>query len=312
MGEKQSKFNKKRSTQSTAFAESLATNTGASLNPPSYGGQNTMPPMNMGSGRPGSGFSAGVGLSFKFGGRKDSGFKIKVFAQHNQDIGAGFSGAAGIGASYHSNFYGTGKSGVELRGSAGLNYEKDDFSASLGTNKFKGFGGLEEFDQRTGYLSAKYKDFGLAYENDGTPFGKMGLGDGNDQFRTAAASIQIGEFNLDMNLFTGGRDQDSFDQEEKLPGGSQGLSEGEGQFGENYANGFVVEKGPKYRMGNLTLNHGGTALGVDSEWVRHTFQNIIAHDLISPQRQFPMLTGDWTPVYEKYMTPRSQFSLWDR
>ena len=318
MGDYQSEFEKKNTSQSSAFAESIATNTGASMQPPAYGMQNQpmqmqqMPPMNFGGGGPGSGFSAGIGLSFKIGGRKDSGWKIKVYAQQDQNFGGGFSGSAGLGASYYSNFYGTGKSGFEMRGSAGVNYQNGDFDAGLATNKFKGFGDLDEFSQRTGYMSAQYKGLGFAYENDGTPFGKIGLGDGDDKFRTAAASIKIGEFDLDMNLFTGRRDQNSFDQEKLLPGGEKGNAQGEGQFGENYEHGFVVEQGPKYRMGNLTLNHGGNAIGVDSEWIRHTFQNVIAHDKISPQRQFPMLTGDWTPVFEQYNAPRSRFTLWDR
>lgn len=286
---------------------------GASLAAPGYqlGGMHNGP-----GDPPGGGLNVGIGLSFKLGGRKDSGWKIKVFAEHTSQLSNFLDARVGLGAAYHSNFYGTGRSGMEFRQSAGLDYHNGDFSATLATNNFMGTGQLQEFDQRTGFMNLQYKDVGFSYENDGTPFQKIGLGDGDDKFRTAAASIQVGEFDLDMNLFTGRRDQKSFDWEKDQPGGEKGISQGRGEFGEFYANGFVKEhkswSGEPYRMGNLTLNHQGMAFGLDSEWIRHGFQNIVAHKWISSQRQFPMLSGDWTPVFESYSAPRSRFTLWDR
>ncbi len=260
----------------------------------------------------GGGFQAGIGLSFKLGGKKDSGWKVNVYAQHMQPLGGNFNAGLGAGLSYYSNFHGTEKSGWEFRGSGALNYNDGDWNATLGTNYWNGFGGLDEFDQRTGFSSLSFKGFGMSYENDGAPFPKIGLGDGGDQYRTAAASLHLGEFDLDLNLFTGKRDKTSYEMESQLPGGEKGIPEGEGKYGETYDHGFVVERGPKYRMGNLTLNYNGVAAGVNSEWVRHSFQNVFAHHIISPQRQFPMLSGDWSPVLEYYTKPRSPFTLWDR
>lgn len=281
---------------------------GASFAAPGYqlGG------MHNGPGNPPGGLQVGIGLSFKIGGRKDSGWKIKVFAEHTSQLSNFLDARVGLGAAYHSNFYGTGKSGMEFRQSAALDYNNGNFGATLGTNNFMGTGGLSEFDQRTGFMNLRYGKFGFSYENDGTPFQKIGLGDGHDKFRTAAASIQVGEFDLDMNLFTGRRDDKSYETENASAGGEKGISQGTGQFGEFYANGFVHERGTPYRMGNLTLNHQGMAFGLDSEWIRHGFQNIVAHKWISSQRQFPMLSGDWTPVFEQYTAPRSRFTLWDR
>ncbi len=36
--------------------------------------------------------------------------------------------------------------------------------------------------------------------------------------------------------------------------------------------------------------------GVNSEWIRHGFQNRTAHNLIQDQREFPMMSADWKPV----------------
>ena len=60
---------------------------------------------------------------------------------------------------------------------------------SLGTNVFRGLGGMSEFKQRTGILSFRSGDFSASYENDGTPFPKLGLSDGNDSYRTAAVYL---------------------------------------------------------------------------------------------------------------------------
>jgi len=54
------------------------------------------------------------------------------------------------------------------------------------------------------------------------------------------------------------------------------------------------------------------SVGVNSEWVRHGFQNILAHGIISPQRQFPMLSGDVKPILNYSTQNLSQFTTWGK
>ncbi len=254
----------------------------------------------------------GIGISYGTGG-----FKANVNLTVNHDFGNDFTGSYGLGVTYHQDFYETGRSGFEFRNSLMVNYDDGHTGGSLGTNFWNGFGEMKEFDQRTGMLNFRSNDFKFSYENDGTPFQLIGLGDGDDSYRTAAASIGYGDFSVDMNLLTGRRDKSrpggyigSFEQEKTLAGGEKGIPMGIGQFGENYKHGFVVEKGPSYRYGGLTLNYQGISAGVNSEWVRHGFQNVLAHDIIKPQRQFPMLSDDWDTVFNLSNQGTSKFTIW--
>lgn len=223
-----------------------------------------------------------------------------------------FSGSYGFGVTYYSSYLNTGKSGFEMRNSFMLGYEDNkQRGGSLGTNIWTGLGEMSEFNQRTGFVNAHTKDFGFSYENDGTPFGTIGLGDGRDAYRTAAASIRIGELSLNTNLFTGLRDELSFFVEDNLlPGGTMGYPS-TGQFGEKYTHGLVYERGPRYRYGGLTLNYQGRSVGIDSDrYVRHIFQNYLAHDIIKDQRQFEVLSNDINNVYNAYPFGLSKFTLW--
>jgi hypothetical protein len=59
---------------------------------------------------------------------------------------------------------------------------------------------MKEFGQRTGMLSIRIGGLNFSYENDGTPFQWLGLGDGGDSYRTAAASVGIGGFSLNTQI----------------------------------------------------------------------------------------------------------------
>lgn len=79
--------------------------------------------------------------------------------------------------------------------------------------------GLHE--QQTGILGLGSGDFSLPYENDGSPFDKVPtgiLGDGNDRWRTAAMTINVGDFHAGFNLFTGSRTSDSYESEGRIKG----------------------------------------------------------------------------------------------
>jgi len=255
---------------------------------------------------PPNGLYFGIGISYG-----TEGFKVNANLSINKNLGNDYTGAYGLGVTYHDNFYQTGKSGFEFRNSLMLNFDDGYTEVSAGTNFWNGTGEMEEFNQRTGIFKLKSGDFNFSYENDGTPFQYLGLSNKNsDSYRTAAGGIGFGEVSVNINLLTGLRNKASFDEEKRLPGGEKGTPEGEGNFGENYAHGFVDERGSKYRYGSLTLNYLGLSAGVNSEWIRHGFQNVFAHDFVQPQRQFPMLNDDWKPVLNFSNQGASQFTLW--
>jgi hypothetical protein len=249
----------------------------------------------------------------------------------------------GAALTYHSNFWNTGKSGFELRNSGMLNAAWNQGSPNAGsisfsTNFWNGFGELKEFNQRTGRLKIQQGIFSFAYENDGTPFQLMGLGDGNDSYRTAALTFGVGDFSLKANLFTGLRNKKSYIEEEARAGGKYGLgktSDGEsikpdekpckrianvnkdpysvGEFGEKYKMPFVVEQGTPYRFGGLTLNYGGASIGINSDrYVRHSIQNGFAHYIAQPQPMFKVLGNKMTRIANYTTLKQSKYTEWSQ
>ncbi len=252
--------------------------------------------------------SVNIGCTFGTGG-------IKLNLNFTVDKKMGdYTASYGFGVTYHSDFYETKKKGFEMRNSLMLDYDTEKFGASLGTNFWNGFGEMKEFDQRTGMVNLRSGKFGLTYENDGFPFQYIGLGDGGDSYRTAAASIQMGDFSLNTNLLTGLRSIADIMAEENDTegGGKMGIPlEGKGKFGETYTHGFVFEQEPQYRYGGLTINYKGTSIGIDSDrWVRHPFQNYLAHDWLNDQRQFEVLSGDIKAVLNSSNLGFSKFTTW--
>ena len=179
------------------------------------------------------------------------------------------------------------------------------------------------FPQQTGIIRLASGDFSLTYENDGSPFGGLGLGDNNDRWRTAAMTISIGNFHAGFNLFTGERNKDSYYNigdsyqlgNEEIPYDYWQMSKYgkgdylEGAYGERYTHGLVKETGPQYRLGAAYIGWGNYRIGINSEWVRHGIQNVLAHRWISPQPAFLMLSNTWKNPYFQYQT-RNQFTSW--
>jgi Bacterial toxin 23 len=252
--------------------------------------------------------SVNIGCTFGTGG-----VKLNLNFTIDKKMGD-FTASYGFGVTYHSDFYETKKKGFEMRNSLMLDYDTEKFGASLGTNFWNGFGEMKEFDQRTGMVNLRSGKFGLTYENDGFPFQYIGLGDGGDSYRTASASIQMGDFSLNTNLLTGLRSIADIMAEENDTegGGKMGIPlEGKGKFGETYTHGFVFEQKPQYRYGGLTINYKGTSIGIDSDrWVRHPFQNYLAHDWLNDQRQFEVLSGDIKTVLNGSNLGFSKFTTW--
>jgi Bacterial toxin 23 len=231
--------------------------------------------------------NASIGIKF---GSHNNGVSFKLSV--TQNIGD-FSLSAGVGVTQFSSFMNTGKSGTELRGSAMAGYDDGKLGLSLGTNVFRGLGGMSEFKQRTGILNFRAGSFSGSYENDGTPFPKLGLSDGNDSYRTAAARIGVGDFSAGFNLFTGFR-KDYSDDKTKMAEGAK-----TGNFGVKMPHGFVKEEGTPYRMGALYAGYGQAMIGITSDrYVRHPIQDIFAHHTLSPQPGFQTLSKSVTPFYQ--------------
>lgn len=207
-----------------------------------------------------------------------------------------------------------------------------------------GFGALKEFEQRTGRLAVKHGLVRFAYENDGTPFQWIGLGDGNDSYRSAALTLGVGDFSLKANLFTGRRDKESYDAELEREGGKFGLGKNddgssikpdegglfkrivnvnkgsfhsEGEFGEKYKFALVEERGERYRFGGITANYQGSgvypgiSVGINSDrYVRHPIQNSFAHYIGQPQPMFEVLSGGATPIFNVSTISESKYTEW--
>lgn len=261
----------------------------------------------------GGGFSFSISPSIAFGQGVSAGFNFSL-SYKNGDFGMSF----GYGVTYQTSHAGSGLSGWEYRTSvmAGTLGTEGNLGMMVGTNIWSGL-----HAQQTGIVKLVSGDFSLSYENDGSPFDKLGkgiLGDGNDRYRTAAMSLSIGDFHAGFNLFTGSRMKDTYEEndynaknylndyaEMRKFGKDDYLG---GAYGEKYTHGLVVETGPKYRLGAAYIGWGNYRVGVNSEWVRHAIQNVAAHRWISPQPAFQMMSNSWLPYFQ-YQTI-NQFTSW--
>ena len=207
-----------------------------------------------------------------------------------------FSFSGGIGIMSNSNYNGFGKNSLEVRKSILMNYDDGKTGFSLGTNFWSG-----DFEQRTSLVGFRNGDFSFSYENDGSPFSYAGkvLSNNTDMYRTAAASIGIGEFSLQTNLFTGkwgGNRKDKNPDFVDLDRGPKGF--------------WKNPEANQYRLGALTIGYKGYRVGTNSEWIRNGFQNYLAHTWISPQPRFDMLSRSWNSYFQ-YQTPHLiKSTLW--
>ena len=189
---------------------------------------------------------------------------------------------------------------------------------SLGTNFWGGSNGdgTYKFKQQTGILGFRSGDFRMKYENDGTPFQYVGLGDRQDRWRSAAFSLGIGEFSARVNIFTGKREykKDKFEEVNeqrgflgrlfnKVPNGA------DGGFSANLPYGGVNEVGAKHRLGVAYLSWKNYNVGINSyRYIGHAVQNIGAHYIASPQRGFTSPSNSVTPYF--LYSNQNIFTLW--
>lgn len=254
---------------------------------------------------------------------KGNGFGANVSTTYHS---GDFAISAGYGIMNYSNHAGSGLKGWEHRTSimAGTLGTKGNLGFMLGTNMWSGL-----HSQRTGIVRLQSGDFSMTYENDGSPFGKLGLGDNNDSWRSAAMTMSIGDFTTGFNLFTGERSKKTYEEGTKDNPGydiksgkarsvdaetiqnvkANGNTGNSGAYGERYRWGLVKETGSRFRLGAVYVGWKNMRTGLDSEWLRHGVQNTFAHKWLSPQPAFQMLSNDWKPYNQSYQS-RNVFTSW--
>jgi len=129
--------------------------------------------------------------------------------------------------------------------------------------------GNPEFNQRTGHMRIGVPGLNLKYENDW--FFGMPLGDGGDRYRTAAAKIQIGPFDVGINLFTGDPGLSSVDREYPIDPVTRKKT---------YIKNIKGDDPDKYRAGIGYIGLGPFRFGNDKERKRHKIQNDLIHDKV--------------------------------
>ena len=187
---------------------------------------------------------------------------------------------------------------MEIRKSILASYDDGKNGVSLGTNIWS-----RDFVQRTGVIGVHSGDFRFTYENDGAPFNKLGTGDRNDRYRTAAASFSIGMFSAGFNLFTGSRTNYNGDNEKV---GNRCI----GNYGERMPNDLVNEDGPRYRMGAAYIGYGNYRVGINSDrYIRHPIQDQFAHNWIGEKQPgFESLSNSIVPYFQSRTT--NIFTSW--
>lgn len=255
-------------------------------------------------------FGFSISPSIAFGNTMAIGMNLSVTYTNGE-----FSFSAGVGIMSNSNYQGLGRSGMETRVSFLAAYDNGSTGFSLGTNFWGGYDDMAEFKQQTGVLGIRSGDFKFSYENDGLPFSGF-AGDGNDSYRTAAASVAIGEFSAGFNLFTGRRTD--YTGDEAKVGTGKGNP---GKFDERMPNSYVIEDTnyPRYRFGGLSLRYGNYRIGINSDrHVRHPIQDHFAHNTLikifgikifsTQQPGFETLSNSIQP-YLQYQTT-NPFTSW--
>ncbi|MFT3740241.1 MAG: polymorphic toxin type 23 domain-containing protein [Breznakibacter sp.] len=109
----------------------------------------------------------------------------------------------------------------------------------------------------------------MSYENDTEmPFNFFGVPkyDGSDRYRTASARISVGGLEIGLNLHTGMAGGDGYDM---IGTGVKGAPR-------VFTGGDIDD--PRKRAGVLYIGFGPIRIGANSEGIRHTFQNRLAHD----------------------------------
>ena len=217
--------------------------------------------------------------------------------------------------------------GIGLNWSA--TYSSGNFSRSIG-GSFTGFintygpsgfrfemtiGSGWSWDDGTHHFSTYTSTFfskGLTQSVGGVSFGGPGWtfgtendflpgGDGGDRFRTASAYLRVGEFSARLRLFTG-------DPLRDMPNAEEPDGRGEGGF-------YGLPSANLYRAGVFSLGYGGVEYGINSEGIRHFFQNRLIHDNVldwfgEPSPWFQRLPNQFPASGHYQIGPSRPFTLW--
>lgn len=183
------------------------------------------------------------------------------------------------GVSYYGQYYDNSYSGMEYR--TGMEWCFLGFLGISGTSFYQG-----ETKQTTNAIILGVPSWSVTYENDymfnlGDPLLMGFAADGGDRYRTAAARIRIGLFEVGVNLFTGNPGVEHkyrrtfFDPSVDSPYSNENAG---GR--ETYTIGANGEDPNQYRAGVFYVGFGPLALGANSEQIRNVFQNQFAHDFL--------------------------------
>ena len=247
-------------------------------------------------------WSFSISPSIAFGNASGAGVSFGV---SYSDGDWSFSG--GVGIMSYGNYNGFGANANEIRYSILANYDDGKTGFSLGTNFWRG-----DFQQRTTYLGVRNGDFRFGYENDGSPFSYAGkvLSNNTDMYRTAAATIGIGDFDLQLNMFTG-RSGNDIGKGRENGNNSEFVDLNNGRLkGDRKLGLWKNPEADMYRLGALSVGYKGYKVGVNSEHVRDVFQNWFAHKVLSPQPGFRMLSNDWNKYFQYNSPMLNKSTLW--
>lgn len=175
-----------------------------------------------------------------------------------------------FGATYYWALYDHCYQGWEFR--AGGEWCLFGFLGFSGTKYFSG-----EYTQSTNSLIIGNYLANFTYENDfmfniGNYLPGIPFADNGDRYRSAAARFMVGPLSIGLNLFTGDPGINHDDR--------RTYNDPEANNRETYTINESGDDPDRYRAGILYVGLGPVKLGVNSENIRHFFQNRFAHDFL--------------------------------
>ena len=249
----------------------------------------------------------------------DYGYEIQKYASpvafhmdlhlSSQQLGLGADCSIGIpksfpvstrlhgGATYYRLYYDHSYQGMEYR--AGMEWCFLGILGISGTSFYQG-----DRKQTTNAIILGAPSWSVTYENDYMfHLGDRLLGsfaaDGGDRYRSAAARIRIGLFQVGVNLFTGDPGHTWNDRRTFYDPNTVSTYYDEDMGGrETYTTGAHGENPNEFRAGVFYVGFGPIKVGANNEQIRNTFQNRFAHDFLCK--------GD-SPYFQVLNRPRQSY-----
>ena len=220
------------------------------------------------------------------------------------DVSLGMPGAPSYrwhgGASYYfgCNAYGN-YNGWETR--TGAEFRALPLVSISGT-KFK----AGKYSQITNKITLGDPFINVSYENDfmwdiGVVLGRYNA-DKGDRWRTAAVRINTGPFSIGTNMFTGDPGKEDRDWDAGI------VYDNQGDPHSYYTQHDALN--PDERAGVLYIGLGNMRIGLNSEDIRHAFQNRLAHDGLTGGDALWFLPLDIKPSWYFYYGTGTGNTLW--